>query len=429
MGKTITEKIIEKAAGIEIKIGEFVRVPMGNLVLGRGSVQLPVEQLNKLGIHKVWDPKKVKVIIGGHDYVTPRGLRQRRMTIQGAKKYGIPTENIVDIPEGGEEHTGSIDHGWVLPGSVYLSGHNGQTAIEGSMGAVALPLSNGAGEIITAIITGKSWLHVPPSMKINLTGDLQAGVSSRDVFEWVLGKIGPSGALGTNIAMMVEWTGSAVEEMSIDSRLALLSNTAYLGAYSGIINPDKKTIDYVKARTKEPFEPLTSDPDAEYEKTLNFDVSSIEPQVAMHPKRHLIKPITEVHGMKINRGFIGSCANGRLEDLRVAAKILKGRKIKPDVLLTITPSTAAVLKKAIKEGLIEIFMDAGALLTTPSCGMCPGHTTPLVEDEVCVASSTVNNPGRMKGLKAQIYLASPATVAASCVEGKLTDPRSYFKGG
>lgn len=422
MGKTITEKIIGKAAGREVHVGEYVAVDLSTVVLGRGSQVLPVEEITELGVNKIFDPEKIKIIVGGHDYIKPRGLRIRYLTLRGAKKYGIPDKNIIDLGAGGEEHTTSIYSGWVLPGSIYLSGHNGQTPTEGSMGCVALPLANGAGEIIAALITGKSWLQVPPTIKMNLSGKVGKGVSTRDVFEWILGKVGPDGAIGA----MLEYTGPFVDELSIDSRLTLCSSSAFMGTYSAIINPDKKTIDFVKARTTDSFEPFTSDVDATFKKIYDFDVSSVEPQVVAPPKRYTVQPVKEVEGLKIDRGFIGSCNNGRLEDMRAAAEVLKGRKVKTGVLLNITPSSVEILKQSIKEGLIDTFIDARALIPTPSCSQCPGYVTPLAEDEVCISTSTCNHPGRMESMEAQIYLASPATVAASCIEGKIADPRKYL---
>ncbi len=417
MGRTITEKILDKATGRKVRIGEFARVKLDKIVTG----SLRPNRLEKLGVKKLFDPTKIMLVLCGHDYCLPERLNRRHVNIQAAKKYGIPRENIKDVGEGGEEHDVSMQNGWVLPGRVYMCGIDGQTPINGAMGCVAEPLAHGVGEVVAAMITGKSWIHVPPSIKLNLTGEMQAGVSGRDVFEWILGKLGPSGAVGS----MLEYTGPAVDEMSIDSRKAMCGHSAFTSAFSGIINPDKKTIDWVKPRTKESFEPLTSDPDAKYAKTYDFDVSQIGPQVVLPPKRHFVKPISEVKGKKVDVGFIGSCSNGRMEDLRIAAEILEGKKIHPEVLLNITPSTVESFKLANKEGLINTFIEAGAIVPAPGCGMCVGYVTPLVRDQVCVSTSTCNYKGRMGSEEAYIYLASPATVAASCLEGRFVDARDY----
>jgi 3-isopropylmalate/(R)-2-methylmalate dehydratase large subunit len=192
------------------------------------------------------------------------------------------------------------------------------------------------------------------------------------------------------------------------------------------VNPDKTTLDYAKARTKEPFEPLVSDPNAKFAKVYDFDVSQLEPQVVPPPKRDTAKPISEVLGVKINRGFIGSCENGCIEDMRLAAKVLKGRKIHPDISLNITPATSSVYLQCVKEGLMETFLTAEATVPPPCCGMCIGYNTPLSKGDICVATNTCNYPGRMGSTDAEIYLGSPATVAASCIEGKIADPRNYL---
>ncbi len=416
-GKTVTEKIMEKAAGKEVKAGDFIRFRLGNVLLGG----LAVRQFEEFGVTKVFDPERVKIVIAGHSGVADN-MRGRYSTMRLAKKLGVPRSNIIDLGSGGVEHQVSIEHGWALPGTVFMCGTDGQTPIHGSMGCVAEPLAHGLAENTAALITGKSWIHVPPSMRFNLRGVLQDGVGARDVFEWILCRIGPSGCM----AAMMEFTGPLVEEMSIDERVTLCCNAAFTGAFSAIINPDHKTMNYVKSRTGEPFQPLTSDQDAKYVKTVDFDFSSVDPQIAVPPKRHTIKPVREVAGRKIDRGYIGACAGGRLEDMRIAARILKGSRVNDDVQLNVTPATTEVFKNAMKEGLIDIFVDAGAVVSSPCCGMCIGGQTPLVEDEVCVSTSTCNYPARMGSEEAQIYLCSPATVAASAVAGEIADPREYL---
>ena len=421
MGKTITEKILQKASGMEVRAGDFVRFVLNNIVIN----QLCQEEFEELGVFEVFDPEKIKIVIGGHRGSADK-LEDRYSAMLSAKKLGIPQSNIVDLGSGGIEHHVSIERGWTLPGTVFMGGIDGQTPIHGAMGCVAAPLSHehthGHLEPTAVLLTGKAWMRVPPSMMFELRGKLQDAVTARDVFEWILGEIGPSGAMGA----MMEFRGPLVEEMNVDERLALCCNSAFTGAFSGIINPDEKTIEYVKGRNDEPFEPLTSDPDAKYVKTFNFDFSSIGPQVVVPPKRHIVKPVEELEGTKIDRAFIGSCANGSLHDMRVAARLLEGREVAPNVLLNVTPATVETLSKAAKEGLVNLFMDAGAIIPAPACGMCIGCQTPLVGDEVCVATSTCNYPGRMGSMEAQIYLASPATVAASAIAGKIVDPRKYL---
>jgi 3-isopropylmalate/(R)-2-methylmalate dehydratase large subunit len=207
----------------------------------------------------------------------------------------------------------------------------------------------------------------------------------------------------------------------------MCANAIFTGAWTAIMNPDKTTLDYVKSCTNDPFEPMVSDADANYAQTFRFDVSKLEPQVIPPPNRTDVFPVSKYRGTKIDYGFIGSCANGRLEDTRIAAKILKGKQIPSEIVLNITPGSVNVYKNCIREGLLEIFAEAGAVIAAPSCGMCAnGANTPLGSGNVCISSGTCNYPGRMGSSKAQIYLGSAATVAASAVEGEITDPRDFL---
>jgi 3-isopropylmalate/(R)-2-methylmalate dehydratase large subunit len=266
------------------------------------------------------------------------------------------------------------------------------------------------------------WFRVPPSIKFNITGKLQEGVMGRDVYEYILSQIGPAGA----IYQVMEFTGPVMEEMSMDGRLSMCCLSVFTGAKLGIVNPDQKIIDWFKARTKVHFEPQVSDPDATYAKTYEYDASNIEPQVVIPPYRHTVKNVGAVEGTPITTAFIGSCASGRDEDLRIAARILKGRKVKSGVMFNVTPGSSDAMTRVDKEGVIATLLEAGCFVCAPSCGMCPGFYTPLAKNEVCIASTTTNYPGRMGDESAQVYLGSPATVAASAIEGKITDPRKYL---
>jgi 3-isopropylmalate/(R)-2-methylmalate dehydratase large subunit len=266
------------------------------------------------------------------------------------------------------------------------------------------------------------WFRVPKSIKFNITGKLQDGVMGRDVFEYILSQIGPAGA----VYQAMEFTGPVMEEMSIDGRLSMCCLSVFTGAKTGIVNPDQKVFDWFKTRTKVHYEPQVSDPDAVYAKTYEYDGSKIEPQVVVPPYRRTVQPVSQVEGTKITTAFIGSCASGRDEDLRIAARILKGRKIHPDVMFNVTPGSSDVMLRSDKEGVISTLLEAGCFVCAPSCSMCPGFYTPLAKNEVCIASSTTNVPGRMGDESAQVYLGSPATVAASAIEGKIVDPRKYL---
>jgi 3-isopropylmalate/(R)-2-methylmalate dehydratase large subunit len=239
-----------------------------------------------------------------------------------------------------------------------------------------------------------------------------------------VGKIGADGAIYKGL----EFGGSTIRDMTIDGRMVLSNMAVEMGAKAGLIEPDKKTVDYVKARTDQPFTPVKSDPDSVYEKIVDVDVSELEPQVAVPHSVDNVKPVSEVEDVKVDQAFIGSCTNGRLEDLRVATQILKGKKIARGVRLVVIPASQEIYLNAINEGLIRTFMDAGATVGNPNCGPClGGHMGILAEGEACISTSNRNFIGRMGSTKSFVYLASPATVAASAITGKITDPRKNME--
>lgn len=422
MGKTITEKILAKAAGRKgVSPGEYIEVgsrcptPMGNFGSLRGGVEFCVQW----GVG-VFNPQLIR-IVDGHLGATAshNAARSRRAAREWAKAVGIPQENIYILGRGGIENMFSAERAWALPGEVYLQAVNGHSSGSGALGAFATTLSYGRGEYF---MTGKTWMRVPRTIKIIVNGTLPSGTCARDVFEYFLSQIGPTGAGGAAL----EWTGPVIDVLSMGERLSLCSFAIFTGAWTAIINPDQKTLDYVRARTKETFEPQVSDPDAQYAKIYEIEVSNLAPQVVPPPKRHLVKSIQELEGTPINRGFIGSDSGSWIEHLRMAARILQGKKLHPRVVLNITPGTTNILRQALDEGLIKTFVDAECVVPTPNEGMEWGANTPLSADEVCIASGQTNYPGRMGSEEAQIYLANPMTVAASCLEGRITDPRKYL---
>jgi homoaconitase/3-isopropylmalate dehydratase large subunit len=388
---------------------------MGNFGSLRGGVEFCVEW----GVG-VFNPKLIK-IVDGHLGATAshNAARSRMAARKWAKAVGVPDDNIYTLGRSGIENMFSAEHAWALPGEVYLQAVNGHSSGSGALGAFATTLSYGRGEYF---MTGKTWMRVPRTIKVVVNGALPHGTCARDVFEYFLSQIGPTGAGGAAL----EWTGPVIDGLSMGERFALCSYAIFTGAWTAIINPDEKTLEYVRARTKEPFEPQVSDSDAEYAQVHEIDVSKLEPQVVPPPKRHLIKSVRGLEGTPINRGFIGSDAGGWIEHLRMAGRILHGKKIHPRVVLNITPGTTNVLRQALDEGLIKTFVEAECVVPTPNEGMEWGANTPLSADEVCIASGQTNYPGRMGSEEAQIYLANPMTVAASCLEGKITDPRKYL---
>ena len=301
-----------------------------------------------------------------------------------------------------------------------MSVTDGHTTALGALGGFAIALSYGSGEYIT---TGQTWVQVPPVARITLNGRARPGVFARDVYEYVLGQLGPNGTP----SQVILWDGDYVSNLDMDARFTLCANALYSSAWTNLIEPDEVTLRYVRERTKQNFTPQYGDADAEYAQQLSFDVSNIEPQIVPPPTRHLSSSISKFAGTRISKAHIGTCANGRYEDLKLAAMVLKGHKVHPDVVLNITAGSTNVYRRCLDEGLIAIFMDAGVFLPPAACGMCSGGSnTPLADGDVCISSGTCNYPGRMGSHKADIYLASPASVAASSITGEITDPRQFL---
>ena len=359
MAKNITEKILARAAGrAEVSPGDYIEVssrcPLTmSYSLGRG-----MDEIERLGV-KVFNPKLVNVV-DGHNGSTAshKAAETRKEVRRWAKAQGIPDENIYELGRQGIEHVVAAEHAWALPGECFFQKVNGHTTTLGALGAFAITLSYGSSAYL---ITGKTWLKVPESVKIIVKGQIPKGVYERDIFEYVLGRMGPSGAVGA----VMEWSGPAIDEMAMDGRFTLCSLALFTGAWTAIVNPDEKVLDYVKARTKEPFEPLVSDADARYAQVFEFDVSDLVPQVVPPPERYHVKPVTEVAGRGVNRGFIGSCADSRISDIRIAAEILKGRKLPPDVILNVTHGSVEVYKQSAREGLVEILWTPAASCRLP----------------------------------------------------------------
>jgi 3-isopropylmalate/(R)-2-methylmalate dehydratase large subunit len=272
--------------------------------------------------------------------------------------------------------------------------------------------------------TGKLWFKVPHTLNFVAEGMLKQPTSAKDLILYIIGKVGVDGAT----YKAAQFSGPAVRNMSIDGRLTMCNMAVEMGAKTGIVEPDAQTIQYVSARTTKQVTPLKSDPDAEYEKTIELDVNNLEPQVACPPAVDNAKPVSEVEGLEINQAFIGSCTNGRLEDLRVASQILKKHKVHPNVRLIVIPASQEIYQEALREGIIETLAKAGAYISNASCGPClGGHLGVLAPFETCISTSNRNFIGRMGSSEASVYLASPATVAASAIAGKITDPRTMWR--
>ncbi len=415
----ITEKILAKASGKNVvHPGEIVDANVDMIMVHDLTGPLAVEAFKKIGVQKVWNNQKVVVIL---DHQVPaesvKAAELHKTMRQFAKDQKL---RIYDIGRGGICHQVMPEKGHVVPGTVIV-GADSHTCTYGAFGAFATGI--GSTEAAAVFATGKIWLKVPEAVKINVTGQFPNFVTPKDLILAIIGKMSVDGAIYES----AEFTGPTIKNMSIAGRMTLCNMAVEMGAKNGIIEPDEITRKFLGGRVKTlpDFDSLKSDKDAHYTRTVEFDVSKLEPQIACPSSVDNVKPVSKVGNVPIEQAFIGSCTNGRIEDLRLAAQVIKGKKVKDGVRALVIPASQEVYKQAINEGLIEIFNDAGAIVCGSACGPClGGHIGLLAAGETCVSTSNRNFIGRMGSTQASVYLASPATVAASAITGKITDPRT-----
>jgi 3-isopropylmalate/(R)-2-methylmalate dehydratase large subunit len=336
-----------------------------------------------------------------------------------SKEQGI--EKFYDLGNHGVCHALLPEQGHVVPGSTIICGDS-HTSTHGALGAFSTGV--GSTDLAAALATGELWFRVPETILFKINGQLPKGVFSKDIILEIIRQIGVDGAL----YKAMEFTGEVIDDLSVEARMTLCNMAIEAGGKSGIINPDQKTLDYVKARTDEEFEVFKSDPDCEYSDIFEIDVTGLEPVVAVPSLPSNGKPAGTLENIKIDQAYLGSCTNGRIEDLRIAAEILENKKIAKDTRMIVVPATTEIWKTANNEGLLDIFMDAGATVSTPTCGAClGGHMGILAAGEKCISSTNRNFVGRMGSPDSEVYLGSPATVAASAITGRITDPREYLE--
>jgi len=414
----ITEKILAKAAGKKaVEPGEIVDANVDVVMVHDLTGPLAVEAFKKIGVKKVWDNEKVVLIL---DHQVPaesvKAAELHKTLRQFAKEQKL---RIYDVGRGGICHQVMPEQGHVVPGTVIV-GADSHTCTYGAFGAFATGI--GSTEAAAVMATGKIWLKVPKAVKFVVTGEFPKFVTPKDLILSIIGRVSVDGVTyGT-----AEFTGPTIKTMSIAGRMTLCNMAVEMGAKNGIIEPDETTRKFLVGRVKSlpDFAALKSDKDAVYERTVEFGVSKMEPQVACPSSVDNVKPVSEVGDVTVEQAFIGSCTNGRIEDLRLAAQVLKGKRVKDGVRAIVIPASQEVYRQAMDEGLLEIFTDAGAIVCGSACGPClGGHIGLLAAGETCVSTSNRNFIGRMGSTQANVFLASPATVAASAVTGKITDPR------
>ncbi|MEM2339336.1 MAG: 3-isopropylmalate dehydratase large subunit [Nitrososphaerales archaeon] len=421
MGMTITEKILARAAGKQkVTPGDVIFANVDKIMIhdvsGPGAKFVLDELEKKLGpIRKLWDPNRVLVV---EDHYVPCPDLQAAKNIQileeFVKKYNIPNYFKHGIGNYGICHALIPENGYVLPGEVYVGGDS-HTNTAGALGAFATGL--GHTDIAYVLLYGRIWFKVPETILFKIEGNLREGVMAKDVILTIIKDIGVDGAN----YKAVQFSGSTIKGMVMDERFTLTNMSTECGAKNGIIEPDQITLNYIANRATQKFTPIYSDSDAEYSEVINYEAEKFEPVVAKPFSPANVSTARELSSIEIDRAFIGSCTGGKLHDLREAAKIMKGRKVK--VRTEIIPATQSIYIKALDEGLIKIFLEAGAIIGPPTCGPCiGGHMGVLREGERCISATNRNFPGRMGHKDSKTYLASPKTVAASAIKGHICDP-------
>lgn len=420
MSMTMTEKILAAHSGRNhVKPGEIIKARLDLVVCHDATTPPTLVLLEKYGVKHVFDPSKVVVtpdhFVPNKDIQTAQNLSWIRRWV---KQTGI--QHFYDIGRHGICHALVPEEGFVRPGMVVVAGDSHAPTM-GAFGTFATGV--GSTDLAVALATGEIWFKVPHSLLFHLRGPLPPGVYAKDIILYIISKIGVAGA--TYQAM--EYTGDTLATLSMEARMTICNMAIEAGGKSALMPADDVTRDYLHERMQEPYEVVRSDPGAEYAGIYDIDVSQLEPIVATPYLPSNGKFIGEVAGTPLDQVYIGSCTNARIEDLRVAAQILKGNKVAPGMRLLIVPATTRIWNQALQEGLIEIFAAAGAVVSSATCGACfGGHIGVVDKDERCLSTTNRNFRGRMGHPEAQVYLASPATAAASALTGVITDPRDVL---
>ncbi len=416
MGNTITEKILMAHSGLkkisaDQLINAKVDIALGNDV----TAPIAIHEFKKAGGTKVFNKNKVALVL---DHFTPNKDINSAQQCKAVREFALK-HKITHFYEGGNvgvEHALLPEKGIVLPGDLVI-GADSHTCTYGALGAFATGV--GSTDLAAAMLTGELWLKVPQSIKFIIYGKMQKWVSGKDLILYIIGRIGVDGAL----YQAMEFTGETIDRLPMADRLSMANMAIEAGAKNGIFAPDAITRAYVKTRAKRNYKFYASDADAFYADVIEINAEKIEPQVAFPHLPSNVKDVSKAGKVKIDQSLIGSCTNGRIEDLRIAAKILKSRKAASHVRLIVVPATPEIYKQALKEGLLEIFMKAEAVISPPSCGAClGGHLGILAEGERAVATTNRNFIGRMGHTKSEVYLTSPAVAAASAVLGRIASP-------
>ena len=416
MGNTLTEKILMAHTDLkEISAGQLINAKV-DIALGNDiTAPIAIKEFKKAQGKKVFDKDKIALVL---DHFTPNKDINSAQQCKFIREFASE-QQITHFYEGGQvgvEHALLPELGIVLPGDLVI-GADSHTCTYGALGAFATGV--GSTDLAAAMLTGELWFKVPQSIKFVINGKMPKWVSGKDLILNIIGRIGVDGAL----YQAMEFTGETISKLPMADRLSMANMAIEAGAKNGIFAPDEITTQYVENRAKRPYKFYDSDADAVYTNIIEIDASKLEPQVAFPHLPSNVKGISHAGNVKIDQSLIGSCTNGRIEDLRIAAQIFKNRKAASHVRLIVVPATPFIYKQALQEGLLEIFLNAGAVISPPSCGAClGGHLGILAEGERAIATTNRNFVGRMGHPKSEVYLASPAVAAASAVLGRIASP-------
>jgi len=416
MGKTFVEKIFSKKIGSEVKAGEMVEVEP-DVAMSHDNTADILLKFKDIRKDRVYNPDNHVIIL---DHMTPApnelSAANHKSVREFVKTYGI--KNFYDVNTG-ICHQVLPEEGFALPGRIIV-GTDSHTTTYGAFGAFSTGI--GRSEMAVIFATGKIWFRIPESQKIIVTGNLPEDIAAKDIVLHIIGDIGSDGALYQSI----EFYGDAISALSISGRMTISNMSVEMGAKNGFMEPDEKVVHWLENRAKGEFNIIRADPDAEYESERVYDVSNLEPQIACPHTVDNVEPVSGVRGIRIDQAFLGSCTNGRLEDLEAAAAVLKGNKIHKDVRFLVYPASRNTFREALKRGYISTLAEAGAAIMNPGCGPCLGaHGGVLSAGECCISTTNRNFKGRMGSAKAEVYLASPASVAAAAVAGEIVDHRNF----
>lgn len=416
MPMTMTQKILAKAAGLpEVTAGQLIEAKL-SLVLGNDITSpVAINEMGKMKTKTVFDKDKIALVM---DHFTPNRDIKSAQGCKKVREFAAAHEisHYYDVGEMGIEHALLPEQGLTVPGDVII-GADSHTCTYGALGAFSTGV--GSTDMAAGMATGKAWFKVPSAIRVNLTGSLKKYVSGKDVILHLIGEIGVDGALYQSL----EFTGDGVAALTMDDRFTIANMAIEAGAKNGIFPVDEKCEDYLKEHTNRPWEVFTADEDAPYEREVTIDLNTLESTVAFPHLPENTHTFDEIGEITIDQVVIGSCTNGRMQDLRQAAEIMNGKKVAKNVRVIIIPGTQKIYLEALKEGLIETFIKAGAIVSTPTCGPClGGHMGVLADNEKCVSTTNRNFIGRMGATSSEIYLASPAVAAASALTGKITAP-------